>query len=538
MVEGNEVRSQTGAVAAGPPEAARVGARVLEHGGNAMDAAAAASMACCMLQCQSTGVGGYVCCAVVLEGATNRVWALDANSVAPASAHEGMYRVLPARADPPLSINESEYDCSVRHNANVVGPLSVGPPGVMAGLGMLSDKWGRLAWDEIVRPSLDLIENGFPFGSTANAVRTMAPVIRQYEASVAHLMPGGRLPGPDDIWHRLDMARTLERVASAGWRDFYSGEVGRQIADHVNGAGGVLTREDMAGFEPRVLQPCAVRYREAEAFGTPGATGCLTSLQALNMLACLDPVPDDHALHWHQLAEVLKLAWRDRLQYVADPEHVPVPIERLLSPDYAAGRVETLRRFPEHVDRLSPEPSGNGSHGTLHISAADAEGNLVAVTISHGGAFGSCLTVPGTGVILGHGMCRLDPRPGRVNSVGPGKKPLTNVVPTILRLPDRDVAVGLPGGRRIVSVCPQMARQIVDNGASSHGASTAARMHVLAHEPVEVSGAVPREIVSALRGIGHNVEERKSVAGAAHCAEYLRSDGEVRAGGNTWAAGV
>ena len=172
--------------------------------------------------------------------------------------------------------------------------------------------------------------------------------------------------------------------------------------------------------------------------------GCLSALQILHMLECLPIVPDDQAQYWHQLAEVVKQAWRDRLRYVGDPDFVDVPVERLLSKDYAAGRVEALQQFPEKVDQQVYEASGPAVAETLHVSAADAEGNLVGITITQGGAFGSCLTVPGTGIILGHGMCRLDPRPGRANSVAAHKRPLNNVVPMILRLPQRDVAIGLP----------------------------------------------------------------------------------------------
>ena len=537
MVEGKEVVSQKGAVAAGPEEAARVGARVLEQGGNAMDAAAAASMACCMLQCQSTGVGGYVCCAMVLEGTSGRVWSLDANSIAPAAAHERMFEVLPAR-DGPGRINEPEYDCSVRDDANVFGPLSVGPPGMMAGMGTLWERWGRLGWPDIVTPSLNLLADGFLYGSTAGSIGNLEAVIRRFEATAKHLMPEGRVPKPGDVWHRRDMEKTLERIASAGWRDFYKGEIGRKIADYIQSAGGVMTREDMAAYAPRVTEPYRVSYREADVYASILPNGGLTVLQILNMMACSDPVPADTVAYWHRLAEVLKLAWRDRLRYLADPGFVDVPVERLLSREYAAGRVETMRQFPDFVDGLEPAGADASPYGTLHVSAADAEGNLAAVTISQGGAFGSCVTVPGTGVILGHGMCRLDPRPGRANSVAAGKRPLNNTAPTILRMPDRDVAAGLPGGRRLVSVSAQMAQRMVDDGATSYEAASAPRMHVQTHEPVMVTNTVEASIVEGLREMGHRVNQVAGVAGAAHCAEVLKENGTVRAGGGTWAAGV
>ncbi|MBM4044533.1 MAG: hypothetical protein FJ279_05410, partial [Planctomycetes bacterium] len=193
MIEGPEVVSVQGVVAANPAEAARVGVRVLEAGGNAMDAAAAASMACCMLEPMSTGVGGYVCCAVALEGRTRRVWSVDANSTAPAAAHERMFELVSGPTDKG-GINENEYSCSVKDNANVHGPLSVGPPGMMAGMGIVWERWGKLKWDQIVAPSLRLLADGFCYGRVADSIAGMKKVIQQFPATAAHLMPEGRVP--------------------------------------------------------------------------------------------------------------------------------------------------------------------------------------------------------------------------------------------------------------------------------------------------------------------------------------------------------
>ncbi len=256
------------------------------------------------------------------------------------------------------------------------------------------------------------------------------------------------------------------------------------------------------------------------------------------MLECFEPVPENTVTYWHRLAEVLKLAWRDRLLYLGDPDHVDVQVQRLLSKDYAAGRVESVRQFPDCVDQRSPKPEGDSTAGTLHVSAADVEGNVASVTISQGGAFGSVVTVPGTGLILGHGMCRLDPRPGRKNSVAPGKRPLNNTAPLMIRLPDRDVAAGLPGGRRLVSVNARFAQKIVDFGATSWEAVSGPRMHVQMEEPLMVTRSLAESIRDGLLEMGHELDVVGGVAGGAHCAEFLKSAGKVRAGGNTWAAGV
>ena len=188
------------------------------------------------------------------------------------------------------------------------------------------------------------------------------------------------------------------------------------------------------------------------------------------------------------------------------------------------------------VDR-QPAPAAGTSPGTVNISTADAEGNLVAVTLSHGGSFGSCVTVPGTGITLGHGMCRFDPRPGRPNSVGPNKRPLNNVCPTVIRLPDRDVALGLRGGRRIVSVVAHLCRQIVEHGASGLEAISAPRLHVEEQEPFEVTRNLPSELVRELQTMGHEVRIVNGVGGTANVCERLKG-GTLRGASNVRAVGV
>ena len=537
MVEGTEVLSNIGAVAAGPPGAARIGAKILSDGGNAMDAAAATCLACCMLHPVATGLGGYILAAVVLEAKTGKVWSLDANSPAPSAAHEQMYDILPMR-EHPKGINENEYLCSVRDNANIHGPLSVAIPGQMAGMGMLWERWGQLKWEAIIEPSLTLVEEGFPYDTQlANSIRVNEAIIQHYKSTAQYLMPEGKIPAANDIWHIPHMSKTLRRLAAEGWRDFYSGELGRKIADAVQSGGGILTRKDMASYEPRITEPYTTTYRHAEIFGPILPNGCISSMQILNMLDCFDMPPDNTIEYWHLWAEVLKLAWRDRLTYAGDPDFVEVPVERLLSKAYAAGRVETIKQYPNDVDRRIPPFEGDSRIGTLHVSTADIEGNIVSATITQGGGFGSFFTVPDTAILLGHGMCRLDPRPGRANSVAAGKRPLNNVAPIISRLPDRDIATGMPGGRRIISVGAQLAQRMIDFGASPYEAASAPRMHVQTHEPIEVKG-LSQHVMDEMKALGHEVMAVEAIGQAAHCAEFLHVEKQVRAGGNWWAAGV
>lgn len=543
--EGTHVVGRRGAVATGPAAAARAGAEMFLLGGNAMDAAAAAALACAVLEPESIDIGGYLFCAVVRPAGSARVWSIDANAVAPRAAHDRMFDALPA-APGRKGVNETEYDCSVRGDANVYGPLAVAVPGFVAGVGTLWERWGRLSWPEVIAPAQHLVDDGFAYGPTAAAIGRRLDVLRRFPPAIDHLMPHGTLPAAGDVWHRRDLSPTLARLSAYGWREFYSGKLGAEIARYVRSLGGVLSVDDMAAYSPRVEPASVVTYRDHSVFGPPLPNGALTTLEILNLLECFPPSVDSGAPeYWHRLAELMKLAWRDRLRSLGDPDFTAVPDATILDKDYAQTITEPLRRRPESIVGDLP-PAQSSLPGTIHVSAADADGNVISATLSQGTPFGSCLVLPGRGVILGHGMCRLDPRPGHPNSIAPAKRPLNNVAPLIISLPDRDVALGTRGGRPIVNVCAQLAHRIIDGSLTGADALAAPRLHVTDREPLEFlefafTDSVGQGVVDALSAMGHRVLRRREDvegAGAAHCVELLTADRAVRASGNTWAAAI
>jgi gamma-glutamyltranspeptidase / glutathione hydrolase len=545
IIEGREVSCTGGVVATGPAEAARIGAEILAQGGNAMDAAAAAALACSVLEPESVDIGGYILCALVRKAGDPRVWTLDANAVAPRRATERMFQVSPA-VPGKAGINESEYDCGVPGNANIYGPLSVAVPGFMAGVGTLCERWGRLSWAQIVAPCLRLVADGFPYGPTAAAIKRRFDFLKPFDPTCRHLMPDGEFPHRDDIWHRPDLARTLERLSAHGWQDFYSGELGRQIAQYITETGGILDFADMANYKPRIEPALAAHYRGHSVFGSAVPAGGLTTLQILNFLDCLAPSMDlNTADYWHRLGEVMRMAWQDRLRYLGDPDFNDVPTDRFLSRDYALGRTATLRQFPWSIGPQT-SPALSTAPSTIHVSVADREGNIVAATISQGLAFGSSVTVPGTGIILGHGISRLDPRPGRPNSIAPGKRPLSNVSPLIISLPDRDIALGTRGGRPIINVCAQLAHRIIDGSLPPATVLPMPRLSVCDREPLEFlkfdfTEAVSQIMLDELTAMGHHVIRKQELvegAGAAHCAEFLKGERRVRGSADNWAAGI
>lgn len=502
--EGLEITCENGAVATGPAEAAQAGAAILAEGGNAFDAAAAACLACAVMQPQQIDLGGYVLAAVLREGATGRIWSVDANTTAPAAAAADMFRTHPVRSNPTtyLDINEREYGCTVEGDANIYGPLAVSVPGFIAGVGALSERWGQLPWPQIIAPARALVAAGIPYSRILSDVLFKREAIARYPSTLKFLLPDGfdHLPNSDALWLRPDLLRTLDRLATAGWRDFYTGELAHTIADFVVSQGGLLSREDMAAFEPRITDPLTGSYRNAQIHTAIAPNGGFSVLSALADLEQQPMFPDTDPRYWDTMAKVLTRMWTERLA------NSPLP--------------------------------GTSPHGTMHIAAADRSGNIASVTVSQGGLFGSCLAVPGTGIMLAHGMCRFEPRPNHANSPGPSKRPLNNVCPLLIHLPDRDVAIGVRGGRRIVSVSVQLAQRIVDNEVTAYQAATAPRIHTLSGNPLEISADFDPAIREALDRSGYKTEIPDEVGGSAHAAEFFSATRTIRAGGNVWAAGV
>ena len=205
------------------------------------------------------------------------------------AATADMFQTIPIGDGRP-TVNELEFGCSVVEQANFYGPLSVSVPGFMGGVGVLSERWGRLPWKAIVEPAKVIVGDGIPYARVAKDVEFKRAAIERYPASVA-AMPEGVTS--ETLWMRPDLVRTLERLGDVGWRDFYSGEIGQTIADVVQEQGGILTREDMATFVPRITQPIAGKYRGADiytAIAQNGGFSVLDGLADLERRSCR-PIP-------------------------------------------------------------------------------------------------------------------------------------------------------------------------------------------------------------------------------------------------------
>lgn len=502
MSDGPNFRSQDAAVSEHgavavtlAPMAARVGHDLLAAGGNAIDAAVAAALTAAVVEPASCGIAGYGA-HITIALADGRVTCIDANTTAPKAAAADMFQV-DARG-------------RVRDESNYYGWLSAGVPGTLAGLQLALERHGNKSLGEVLAPAIRFARDGFEVPETV-AVHT-AIASKELEAdpvSKRIYFPHENRLTIGDTCRNVELADLLETLAERGSVEtFYRGDIAQHIASEFQRNGGLVTAEDFALYEAREVQPVAISWGDDSIHTVPLTGGGSSTMQALLTLRALRWERfESPGKRYHAALEALRLAWRDRFLYFGDPEHVEVPTERLLSDDYAE---QLAREVDESVKAGVPidfDLDTFEQAGTVNVSAGDAQGNVVALTLTHGGAYGARVTVEGTGLTLGHGISRFDPRPGYANSIGPGKRPVNNMMPTVVLRRGRPVlAIGGRGGRLIPNALFSALLPFVVEGESMERSLGAPRLHTEGALSVRLDDEWSDEDAVLFKGIGYEVE--------------------------------
>jgi gamma-glutamyltranspeptidase/glutathione hydrolase len=486
--------------------ASDVGADVLRSGGNAVDAAIATGLALAVVHptAGNIGGGGFM----VIRFPDGSTTALDFREKAPVRAHAEMF------VDPATG----EYSSRIHHNSH----LAVGVPGTVAGFDYAHRKYGSAEWSSLVQPAVRLAEDGFPL--SANLARSFASVLRamqDYPASIAAFSDDGTPYPEGHVWTQPDLARTLERIRVERRAGFYAGETARLLVAEMARGGGMISLEDLERYEPRELSPVTGAYRGYDIISmAPPSSGGIAMVQMLNILEAYDLRSMGHNTtpYIHHLAEAMRRAYRDRAQYVADPEFADVPVARLTSKEHAA----RLRRDIDPNRAGVSDPSdimvAAESDQTTHYSVVDGSGLAVSVTYTLEQGYGSKIVVPGAGFLLNNEMGDFNGRPGLTTETGligtepnlarPGQRMISSMTPTILARDGELVAVfGSPGGRTIINTVLQIVLNLVDHGMAIEDAVAAKRLH---HQwlpdriSIEADG-VTAETLEELGAMGHEV---------------------------------
>ncbi len=489
-------------MAVGPhPLTAEAAVEVLRAGGNAFDAAVAAAMTEGVVEPAHNGVAGYGGGMVGFRGgqAGGEVVCVDFNAEAPGAARPDMFPVTEG----------TDGTFTVPGAVHKTGALSVAVPGIVAGLERIHREWGSLPLAAVLAPAVRAARDGWVANRlTCRNLRENWEAIRGGFPETARLVaPTGSPPEAGQRLTNPELAETLEELAAVGLRDFYEGELAVRLVESVRRQGGVLELEDMAAYQARRVAPTEMDYRGRRLHTPPAGCGGFTSLQVLAVLDGFDLVGmtpvDVEFLHLY--LETLKVCWSRRLAIAGDPAFTPFDEAGELAPELVAdlrARVARGRERPEPGQRFAPEPF----HCTSHLCVADVHGNVLSLTQTHGGAFGSYVSVPGTGLILGHGMARFDPRPGRPNSIAPRKRPLHNMAPFLVtRGGSAMAAYGTPGGRTIVNNQAFFTLGLFAFGLELGDALACPRLHCEEAEPASLEESAGAELLDALRARGHGV---------------------------------
>lgn len=463
------VVSTTGVVAAQHAGAANVGARVLAEGGDAVDAAIATSLALGVLEPWMSGLaaGG---CMVLWRAKTQRAEVINFGMRAPLA-------IKPA--DYPLSDQGTASDLfpwpNVVGDRNLKGATAVAVPGMVAGLGLAHQKFGRMPWADLVQPSVKLAQKGL-LTDWFSALMTgaNARALSEDPDTAAYFLEAGKWPiigGWTAIEQkRLDqstLAKTLQILADEGPEAFYRGSIGQNLVRDVRAKGGCLSLEDLASYEAEQVEPLTFTWDKGTIFASPALTGGPTLLSALQNL-CQGKIESGlpGANTYQAMALALDSAFKERLNSMGDHE----------------------------------APTSPGS--TTHFSIVDAEGNLCAVTQTLLSAFGSKVVSPSTGLVLNNGIMWFDPEPGKPNALAPGKRCLTNYSPMIGRGANGQlIALGASGGRKILGAVMQIASYMLNHGMSLEEAFNQPRIDVSGNGKVIADPLLSTEIQQALAAV-------------------------------------
>ena len=509
-------------VVAQEPIAADVGLRVLQSGGNAIDAAVAVAFALAVTYpyAGNIGGGGFL----LARFADGRATFIDFREKAPLAATRNMY------------INAKG---NVSRDS-LVGWRAAGVPGTVRGLELAHRKYGHQPWSELVDPAIKLASEGFPVShSFSTSLESEAGLLSQFPESKRIFLSahyGDKLAQPE-------LAATLKRIRDRGASDFYEGETAQKLAAAMASNKGLITLADLKGYQATEQPPLRGHYHGDEIItAPPPSAGGVGILQMLGMLdgSGYEKTGPGSAASVHYVTEVMRRFYADRSEYFGDPDFYPVPVRKLLDPHYIASRRGTID--PAHATPSSQiRPGAISAHEsteTTHFNIVDQQGNAVALTYTLNNGFGSGVTVPGLGFLLNDEMDDFAAKPGsenlfhliqgESNAIQPGKRPVSSMTPTIVTRDGKFfLMLGAPGGSRIINGVLQVLLNVVDFHMNVQDAVDWPRFHhQWMPDVLYTEKGISPDTVALLRAMGHEVSPLESTSSVvARVEAILNADG-------------
>jgi len=518
--------------------ASRAGVEIMQAGGNAVDAAVATGFALAVVhpQAGNLGGGGFM----LIRASDGKTHFIDYREKAPEAATAKMYQNAAGNIIPDLS---------------VIGYKAISVPGSVAGMVYAEKKYGKLSLEKVMAPALRLAREGFPLAwEDANDFHD--PDLAKFPESRRVFQRNGDFYQSGEIFRQPELAKTLERIA-ANPDDFYHGSLARDLAAIIQKGGGMVTAADLANYEVKEREPVRGKYRGYEIVSAPPpSSGGIALIETLNILEGYDlaSLGDRSAQAMHLTLEAFRRAYFDRAEFLGDPDFARIPVAQLIDKKYGTAWRSSLN--PDHVSlsrdmkrpavfseleqysALHPQPRNTQEpEHTTHYSIVDPEGSAVAVTTTLNDSFGSRVTAEGLGFLLNDEMDDFASKPGApnlfgliqgpANAIGPGKRPLSSMAPTmVLKDGKLFLVLGSPGGARIISTVANILMGVVDYNLDIQQAVNAPRFHNqwMPDETVVEPGFSP-DTLRLLQQMGHKVKQ-SSYWSDGECIEIDPNSGE------------
>lgn len=452
IVEGRDATSSKAMAVASKYEVSQVGAEIMSKGGNAVDAAVAMGFALGVCEPFTSGLGGGGL--ATIHTASGENYFIDFREIAPAAATLDLY-----------------VDGEGKSNGNTkTGGLASGVPGEVAGMLYLLENYGTMSRQEVMEPAIRIATEGFTVSAyCANAIADAYETAINFPEMQSVYWNEDGLPYEEgDVITNPALAKTLQKIADEGKDAFYTGEIAQAVVDSLAEYDGVMTLEDLAGYEAQVLTPVTGEYRGYQIISSPPpSSGGTHLIEILNILENFDvgALKVNSAEYCHLFAETFKLAFADRAQYMADTAFADVPLGGLTSQEYADVRAQAIDLDAAMEAAAPDDPSIFEHTDTTHYSVADAEGNCVSITKTINYYFGSGVMVKGCGFMMNNQMDDFSTSAESVNKIEPGKKPLSSMSPTVVLKEDGSpfMVLGTPGGTRIFSGVAEVISRVIDH---------------------------------------------------------------------------
>jgi gamma-glutamyltranspeptidase/glutathione hydrolase len=500
-----------GIVATSHVQASVAGAKILERGGSAVDAAIAANAVLGVTEPMMNGMGGDLF-AIYWEAKTGKLYGLNASGWAPRGLNIAHIKAKDVTAMP------------------VEGIDSATVPGAVAGWQALHQRIGKMAWKELFQTAISYADEGSPVPEIIASYWKDASETLAHDAEAQRVyLPGGKPPAVGQVFQNHDLAKALRLVAENGADAFYKREIARAILSTSQRLGGTMAADDLADYSPEWVEPISTTYRDWTIYELPPNGQGMAALEMLNMMETTPASPDGPlgVAELHKKIEAMKLAYADLGRYNADPRFAKVPVKEMLSKEYARERAKLINPGKANCEVAAGTPPFSD---TTYLSVVDREGNIVSLIQSNYEAFGSGIVVRGMGFALQDRGALFSLDPASPNALAPRKRPFHTIIPAFMERGDQHIGFGIMGGANQPLAHAQFVSNVVDYGMNIQEAMETARFTVSSQRGcnIVIESRVPPEVRQKLSAMGHQLDVRDPYSTAMGRGQAVLHDSKAK----------